>query len=244
MSASRTREILEGWRPITRAAALPNEPPRPRRANSFGIAAMGFVAILVVALALRSQATATSGNTSSSSPSGSTAIAAQTAAPASPSPTGLTSTSSNPPLPAVGGTCSAGQFVLGTATSGPAFGTIGTTVMYLTQPLRNLGASCLLELPKVIGAVSATGQFVAVHVAETGTPSFEVGARQSLSLVLSARWASGGTLANGTSPCHDPVGDVIRVVIPLASGTIQLDLNPTWHEVCPGPASVSLALTN
>lgn len=246
MSESRTRDILESWRTITSAAELPKEPPRPRRANSFGFAGIAFAAIVVVAFALRNQSTVPAGSTSSSSPSGSTANVTQTVAPASTIPTQRASMSpSYPPLPAAGGTCSAGQFVLGTATSGPAYGPIGTTVMYATQPLRNRGASCQLVLPKTVGVVSATGRFVAIDVAETGTLTSHIGAGQSLSLILSARWPSGGTLASGaTPPCHDPVEDVNRVVIPLASGTIQIDLNPTWHEVCPGPASVSLALTN
>jgi hypothetical protein len=36
--------------------------------------------------------------------------------------------------------------------------------------------------------------------------------------------------------------EVTRAEIPLASGTLQVDLGTVWLEVCSAPASVSIAV--
>ena len=59
------------------------------------------------------------------------------------------SASPSPSLPK-GSDCSASQLVLGRATSAYGFGSLGTTVVFVTQPIRNSGPECLLRLPETI----------------------------------------------------------------------------------------------
>lgn len=157
-----------------------------------------------------------------------------------------TETASPSQAPGAEGTCSAGQFVLGRATSAYGFGTFGTTSVYVTQPLRNTGGSCVLHLPGTMSVASANGPFQAVTVVDAGTASsFSVLPGQSLSVVLGAWWWTGGHPDVGTPlpapPCTDPISDVSRVEVRLASGSLQIDLGTVWHQVCSSPASVSLA---
>jgi hypothetical protein len=149
---------------------------------------------------------------------------------------------SSDPLPNPGGTCSAGQLVVGTPTWGYGYGTIGTTVVFGTVPLRNTGGDCVMRLPSVIGVATATGAFQAVAVRNTGIAiSWNSGAGESVPIVLSASWPVGGQPLFSARPCADPIDDVTRVEIPLATGTIELDLPITLHEVCSSPASVSMS---
>jgi hypothetical protein len=172
--------------------------------------------------------------------------AAPTASPVTSQPvkTALTSPS---PVPSAHGTCSASQFVLGKATNAYAFGTLGTTSVYVTQPLRNTGENCVLDLPGTIRVASATGPFQTVSVGNMGTAaSFNIGSGQSLSIGLRAWWWLGVYPDKGTPlpapPCADPISDVSRVEIPLRSDSIEIDLDIPWHTVCTSPASTSLAL--
>jgi len=164
--------------------------------------------------------------------------------PPGPSPT---EAASPPQVPSPGGTCSASQFVAGKATSDYGFGTLGTTVVFVTQPLRNDGPDCVLKLPETIGVASATGPFRMVGVVNAGTAtSYPVKSGESLSIVLGGSWWVGVRPDNGTPlpapPCAGPISDVSRVAFPFSSGNIQIDLDITWHEVCSSPASVSLTI--
>jgi hypothetical protein len=164
-------------------------------------------------------------------------VAATSPAP-SPSPTEL---ASSDPLPNPGGTCSASQFVLGKQTWGYGYGTIGTTVVFGTVPLRNVGADCVMALPTVIGVAAASGPFHAVAVRNTSpVTSWGSGSGQSLPIMLSASWPVGGQPSFSAPPCTDPIDDVSRIEIPLATGAIELDLPIVLHEVCTSPASVSM----
>jgi hypothetical protein len=165
------------------------------------------------------------------------------AAPTSAAPSAsATELASSDPLPNPGGTCSASQFVLGTPTWGYGYGTIGTTVVFGTLPLRNVGGDCVMRLPTVIGVAIATGPFHAVAVRNTfGTASsWGSGSGQSLPIAIQATWPVGGQTPFSAPPCNDSIYDVTRVEIPLATGTIAFDLPIIWHEVCSSPASVSI----
>jgi hypothetical protein len=162
-----------------------------------------------------------------------------------PSPTEIASSA---PLLNPGGTCSASHFVLGTPTSAYAFGTLGTTVVFVTVPLHNAGASCVLDLPEMIGVAAATGPFHPVPVTKAGRVSaWASESGQSLPIVIGASWWVGARDANGNAvgsapPCADPIFDVTRVELPFAVGSTLIDLPTTWHEVCSSPASVSVTL--
>jgi hypothetical protein len=181
-----------------------------------------------------------------------TTDAGQSWTPVSISPQGPSTTEvpSPAPLPSAGGTCSASQFVLGTATYDYGFGTLGSTVVFVTQPLRNAGGNCVLDLPGMIDVAAATGPFHSIPVRNAGTAtSWKIKSGQSLSIVIGGYWWVGvrdgtGRLLGSVPPCADPISDVTRVEFPLASGSIQIDLPTIWHEVCSSPASVSLTVTN
>jgi len=151
-------------------------------------------------------------------------------------------------LPNPGGTCSASQFVLGTPTYSYGFGTLGSTVVFVTVPLHNVGASCLLDLPEMIGVAAATGPFHAVPVTKGGTATaWASESGQSLPIVIGASWWVGvhdasGNPALSAPPCADPIFDVTRVELPFAVGSSLIDLPATWREVCSSPASVSISL--
>jgi hypothetical protein len=150
-----------------------------------------------------------------------------------------------PSLPNPGGTCSAGQFVVGTPVDdGPGFGTFGSTDDFVTLPLRDVGGNCVLRLPTTIGVAPATGPFAAVNVLNSGVvTAFSVTSGGNVSIVLGDSWFIRSVFAQtGRTPpaCAGAISDVSRVEIPLASGSLQIDLGTVWPEVCPDPASVSL----
>jgi hypothetical protein len=153
-----------------------------------------------------------------------------------------TEVASSDPLPNPGGTCSASQMVLETPTWGYGYGTVGTTVVFGTLPLRNVGGACVMQLPTVIGVGAASGPLHAVAVRNTlGTAtSWGSGPGQSLPIMLSASWPVGGQTAFSAPPCADPIYDISRIEIPLASGAIELDLPIDLREVCTSPPSVSM----
>jgi hypothetical protein len=236
---SRTSQILNDWHAVARAAALPKDPPKPGRSvGSVGLAGVALAVIFLGVVTLRGPNPAPPGTAGGVAPAPSVPTTVLT----SPNPAqGAASFA----LPGAGGTCSASQFVLGKATSGYGYGPIGTSVVFVSQPLRNAGDSCILELPKTIGVASVTGSAVAVEAADSGSLSLHIGRGQSISLLLMARWPAGGSVENRTpSPCEGPVSDVTTVIVPFASGTIKLDLSPTWDQVCRSPASVSLTIVS
>jgi hypothetical protein len=154
------------------------------------------------------------------------------------------------PSPSAGGTCSATQFVLGTASYTGGFGAAGTALVFVTQPLRNAGGNCVLDLPGTIEVAAATGPFHSVPVLNAGTAtSWTIKSGQSLSIVIGDSWWVGvrdgtGRLLGSAPPCADPISDVTRVEFPFASGGLQINSPTIWHEVCSSPATVSLTVTN
>jgi hypothetical protein len=261
MSDERTRQILDEWRAVANAASLPAEAPRPSRGvHRFGIAG-AVVVVVVVFLALWARGGIAPGvPIGGSVGSGSAKTPSITAVP---SPT---ETATPLALPNPGGTCSASQFVLGKATLSPAYGTLGTTAVFVIQLLRNAGADCVLALPKIIGLAAATGPFEAVRVpngghevcrkAAPGTgldreckyvypTSFMVRSGQSVRVVLGASWWNGDRDENGKPlfsppPCVDPISDVTRAEFPFASGSIEFGWDTVLKEVCTSPTSVSM----
>ena len=187
---------------------------------------------------------------------------------------GTTSPSSppSPPsssLPSSGGTCSADQLILGSATSGFTFGAVNYRHAYFTQVVRNAGGDCVLAVPKVIGAATASGPLVAVSVNNTGnevcvnsachyvTPAtYAIRSGQTFEIEFSVSWFVGANDANGTPlysapPCVGEVTDVSRVAFPVASGAIAIDLEAAsqeagasvpWHQVCSSPMSISFEI--
>lgn len=152
--------------------------------------------------------------------------------------------------------CSASQLVLGKAKRSHGFGTLGTSSYYVLQAFRNVGRSCVLELPSAIGVSRAAGPFtpVAVTTSRTGThaaTSYTIPSGQSRVLALAAWWhvpgpkpPSGAPGAPGASAsrCKAPITRVTRTRIPLPSGSLHIDLGTALPSVCPSPASMSLTV--
>ncbi len=187
---------------------------------------------------------------------------------------GTTSPSSSPSppsssLPSSGGTCSADQLVVGSATSGFTFGALNYRHAYFTQVVRNDGGDCVLGVPKVIGVGTASGPLVAVSVNNTGNevcvnsachyvtpPTYAIRSQQSFEIDFSVSWFVSATDGNGTPlysapPCVGGVTDVSRVAFPVASGAIAIDLESAsqeagasvpWHQVCSSPMSISFEI--
>ena len=172
-------------------------------------------------------------------------------------------------LPSPGGTCSADQLIVGSATSGFTFGALNYRHAYFTQVVRNAGGDCVLAVPKVIGAATAGGPLVAVSVNNTGnevcvnsachyvTPAtYAIRSGQTFEIEFSVSWFVGANDANGTPlytapPCVGEVTDVARVAFPVASGAIAIDLeggsqqadaSVPWHQVCSSPMSISFEI--
>ncbi len=179
--------------------------------------------------------------------------------------------SSPPPgsLPSSGGTCSADQLVVGSATSGFTFGALFYRHAVFTQTVRNAGGDCVLGVPKVIGVATAGGPLVAVSASNTGnevcvnsachfvTPAtYAIRSGQSFEIEFSVSWWVGANDANGTPvytapPCVGGVTDVSRVAFPVASGAIAIDLEAAsqqagasvpWRQVCSSPMSISFEI--
>lgn len=186
------------------------------------------------------------GCATSSSPGSNASDSREVPSSRAPSPT-VTVAPSPVALPAAGGTCTAGQFTLGKATSGYGTGSVGTMVVFVTQPLRNTGSSCTLELPTAIGVSFAAGPLQVVGVDDASPMSLDVSAGQSVTLGLSATWWLGINPAGGTPepppPCSEPIDHVTQAEVPLAVGSIELTLDPEWQTVCTSPPSVGLGLS-
>lgn len=172
-------------------------------------------------------------------------------------------TPSSASLPNPGGTCSASQLVLGSATAGFTFSAAYYRHAYFTQSLVNHGPTCVLKTPKIIGLAPNDGVYQAVDASDIGkyvTPrSFSIRAGQAFSIEFSISWWVGATDGSGNQllsppPCSGAVHDVVQVAFPVGSGAILIDLNSVigaagssipWHEVCASPThlffDVSLA---
>lgn len=249
MSGSRTNEILSAWRAAARAAVLPAEAPRPRRnVHQFSVASTAVaLLILMVALVARGFDTPPRGSTgiglasasATSSMAQLPAVTSTPTAPGSPNPAVRASASSS-----ASAACLPSQLVLGKPTNSYGFSTVGTTSVYVMQPLRNDGPRCVLQLPGSIRVASANGAYKTVAVINAGTStSVIVESGQSFSIVLGAWWRTSGAQSPSdvtASACHGAIDDVQRVELPMASGSIQIDLGTVWREVCSAPPSVSL----
>ena len=223
------------------------EAPRPARAvYPLGIAAtLAAVVVLAVALAGRGPDASLRGAIAGASSSGPSAAATATVPEATPSPSGSRSPSQ------VSGssiTCSADQLVLGKSRSGYEFSTFYKKVVFVTQTLRNAGGECVLDEPKKIRVASASGPFQSVTVVNAGTASsFKIRSGQDLSIVLGDSWPDPPTYAGAgmtPPPCADAISDVTRAEFPLGTGSLQIDWDTVWHQVCSAQKSVSVTIKN
>jgi hypothetical protein len=181
---------------------------------------------------------------------------------ASPSPTPV---ASSVPLPNPGGTCSASQFVVGQATSQGEPATLGTIHVGLRQPVQNTGADCVLALPTVIGFAGPSGPFQAVEVGNLGhvvwekappgagverlghyvyPTSFPVKSGQTVRIEFNASWFNGDYPGFTPPPCAGTISGVTRAEFPLASGSIIIEWDTAFGEVCGSPPSVSVTVDN
>ena len=167
------------------------------------------------------------------------------------------------PLPNPGGTCSANQFLVGQSTSAYLPGTVSTFHVGVLQPVQNTGTDCLQVLPKVIGFADLSGPFHAVDVpignvemckkapAGSGdhrvcnyvsTTSMQINSGQTVTIEFDAQWpiASSPT----PPPCADSISDVTRAQFPLASGSLSIEWDIAFGEVCASPSRVSVTVTN
>jgi hypothetical protein len=184
---------------------------------------------------------------------------------ASPVPTSMLSPVA---LPNPGGTCTASQFVLGTAQAGYTFSVINYRHAYFLQPLRNLGSGCVLSVPKVIGVASLGEPLQAVTVNNIGNevcvntschyvtpPTYTIRPGQTLDLYFNVSWFEGATDENGTPldtppPCVGEVKDVSSVSFPVAIGSILIDLEAAtqagssvpWRAICSSPTNISFEI--
>jgi hypothetical protein len=250
MSRPRSTEILTQWRDEANAAALPVEPPQPtRRGVSVGVAGTFVaVAVLLAAFLARSPGPLFGGPADGGVGAGGSASAPASASsvPAiSPTETGTASATSSPSGSAQA--CSAKQLALGKVTIAPGYGTLGTSSVYVTQPVRNAGGECLFTVPNTIRVASAAGQFQTVAASNAGTEvAFTIPSGKSVSIVLGAWWWVPGLLSGtdmSAPPCAGALSDVSRVSIQLASDSLEVDLGTVWREVCTSPATVSITVT-
>jgi hypothetical protein len=147
--------------------------------------------------------------------------------------------------PVSGPTCTAKQLVLGNVTIAPGYGALGTDAVFVTQLLRNAGEDCVFTVPETIGVSSTAGQFHMVGIQNTATTTaVGIPSGATASIVLGAWWWVPGRVSGTESPpCSAAVEDVSRVSIPLASGTLEVNLGTVWREVCTTPASLSITVT-
>lgn len=163
-------------------------------------------------------------------------------------------------LPDPGGTCSSTQLAMGESMSWYTYSTAGTRHVIVWQPLSNAGSACKLAVPDVIGLAGEAGPFVAVRAPGLGNnvcvndackyvypTSYDIPAGSSLRIVLNASWwvrwtSDTGETAAPPPPCPDSLSSVHRALFPLASGSIEIDWETTFDEVCPSPSSVSVGV--
>ncbi|HYK96280.1 MAG TPA: hypothetical protein VE011_10500 [Candidatus Dormibacteraeota bacterium] len=179
-------------------------------------------------------------------------------APGTPVPTSTQgpSQASSVELPNPGGTCAAGQFVAGTATSTYDFSTVMSRVADAFQPLTNAGAACALAVPKTIAMAGASGPYVAIGVGDTGRqvcvnsscrtvypPTYTVPAGGMVWILLRASWLLDEEGATGAPPrCANAIADVTRAEFPFAEGSIEIAWGIPFHVVCPNAASIGIVV--
>jgi len=250
MPRSRETEILDQWRAVANARTKPERAPRPSRIG-FPLG-MGLVALTVLVAFVVVAARNNDASSKSTAPGATTPAAVAT--PLTPSPSqaivgarpSSTALLSPPSLPAAGGSCSADQIVALKATSAYSFSTFLTRSVFVTQPLRNKGQDCVLELPRRIGLVPAAGSVHSIMVTNTAdTTSWTLRSGRSLSIVLGDWWYDPRLLAETRftpPPCAEAIHDVTRAALPLASGQIEITWETSWQDVCLSPSTVSVSV--
>jgi hypothetical protein len=159
-------------------------------------------------------------------------------------------------LPNPGGTCQAGQFVVGPSTSTYDMSTIGSRMASAFQLLTNTGPACVLAVPAIVALAGATGPYTAIGLSSEGQQvcvksacktiypsSYRVASGASVQLSLRAWWPFDLGVATAPPPsCTQPLLDVTRGDIPFASGHIEFTWDVPLHQVCPRQARVGLTV--
>jgi hypothetical protein len=130
--------------------------------------------------------------------------------------------------------------------------------------VQNTGPDCVLELPKVIGFADSTGAFQAVEVpignvkiCKKASPdhqvcnyisatSLRIKSGQTVTIELGAQWQPSwlNFVGQTPQPCADAISDVTRAKFPLASGSISIEWDIAFGEVCTSPSNVSVGVTS
>jgi hypothetical protein len=130
----------------------------------------------------------------------------------------------------------------------PGYGAAGYALWFAGQAIRNTGPACVLKVPEVIGVGSGTGTTEALPVQiTTKAKSLDIEAGQMISIVLGDDWWLGfhneaGETVEPAPRCEGKIGDVDRLDLPFASGTVEIRLDRPWREVCAAPPSVTVAV--
>lgn len=241
--ASRSTKVLDEWRVVAAQATMPAEGPRQVHRQLVSplaplVAIVVFVGVLV---ATRLDGGPAAPVATATFPE----IASSTIAPSSPamspSPSPAPSATGRP-MPSVGGTCSRDQILLGESVSGPGYGAAGTTIVFLTQELKNTGPRCEIAIAswlRVLGQSSTPEEVPATNTAST--ESREVASGGSVTIILSATW---GAPPSPPADCAKAVSGVTTVFVPLSDGEIQIDTGVTWRFVCQSAPSVDVSFKN
>ena len=237
MSKDRTADILMRWDAVASAGTLPAAAPLPRRSTTrFGAGAVMFVvALLVGVLALRS--IVPSGQSAGGQPSGSPAVD-ETQATVTATPTQIAERSTLPGT----ATCTANQLQLGDPTVTYGFGAMGTTLIFVRQPVKNAGTACDIPIPSTI-EVAAADAYSEVAVANAGTTeSVTLDKDSAAVLVLGAWWPIDGQSSGAPDPCAQPIRDVHRVRLSLGADAIVIALPQVIKQACPSPPTMSITV--
>jgi hypothetical protein len=246
MSGSRSALILDGWREAARSATMPSEPPSPpRSSHPLSLAATGAtIFVLAIVFIDRGSGGGSGGPVGAATASGVTP-SVSLVAPGTPamSPSSNPTERSSPTVGTSSELCSPIQLALGKPTNDTGFAPAGYASNYVTQPVQNSGAAaCVLNLPALVSAASATGPFESVPAANAGTVSATIKPGQMLSIVLGAWWPASGEQGVPSQHCTGEIADVTRVRVALGSGDLTINLGTVWRELCATPTRMSLTI--
>jgi len=248
MPSSRADDIVDAWRSIASAVALPAHAPVPKpRPIGIEFGALAIASVLLIASLLRAPVGGTPGSGPGQSEAAMqpTLVADETlVAGATPSsttavvPSPSSSDAENP-----GGTCHGSQFDLGDATNYWFFTTYLSQKNGVSQAYLNAGPACVLVLPTTLFVARNGGAPVPVAAAIVDKTTFMLKAGEHGSIELTATWSTGNVEPGQTpEPCDGAVQGVRQAQVPVAEGRLVIDLGVTWREVCATPASLTITL--
>lgn len=243
MPGSRADKFLGAWDVAADASTLPHHAPVPKHRTP---AWLGVVAVAVGVVAIGLATRGVSPVPPTDVGGASAAVAAQSdAAAGKTGPAPVPSAIARSAQPVATGDCQSGDLVLGKPESSYGFGALGTTLVFVTQSVRNSGDACVIHVPTRIDVARESGDSREVDVQAGGTvSSVAIGSGESVSLVVGAWWdAPGKSPGVGAPECASAISDVTRLRLPVGDGVLSIDLPLRFAEVCPSPASISVALS-